>query len=396
MIETYHQLSIFEAVRGGGHLLGVLDRSAHIKDADGAALTFATRNYLTSLIQPGSDSAAAAELIRLASAQPPPEGMGWQLDHLDLEVFYNRARIFFWAALGCLGLGLLSLLLGRPARRARNLVLGLSLVPLLLLVAGLALRVRITGFAPVTNMYGTMIWVGLGLSLFTSVFYWLYTQPLLSGILWAGTAGLLFLTESLPLVLSPDLDPVVAVLRSNFWLTTHVLTITISYSAFTAAMLIGNVTLIRSLYKATDDAFVTSASHLCYRLIQLGVFLITVGIILGGVWADYSWGRFWGWDPKETWALIVAIGYLAILHARHGGRLSRFGLLASAPAAYLLVIMAWYGVNFILATGLHSYGFSSGGTRMIVGYLLVQAMLYILPWILWTWRAARAEKGAVG
>lgn len=395
LIETYHQISVFESIRGGGHLLSALDRSAHVSASEGAELHPAVRRYLMSLVDGNSDPDAVSALTKSVSAQAAPAGMDWQLKNMRLEIFFNNARLFFWTALGYLAVGILSFFVGASTRRSRMTILGFSLVPILLHIAGLAIRVQITGFAPVTNMYGTMIWVGLGMSLFTLMLYYLYGQPLLSGILWAGAAGLMLLTESLPLTLSPDLDPVVAVLRSNFWLTTHVLTITISYSAFTLAMVIGNVALVRSVFKANDESFTQPASHLCYRLIQLGVFLITAGIILGGVWADYSWGRFWGWDPKETWALIVALGYLAILHGRHAGHISRWGLLVSTPAAYLLVIMAWYGVNFILATGLHSYGFSSGGTRMIVGYLALQAAFYLLPLTVRAVRSARTKK-AVG
>jgi ABC-type transport system involved in cytochrome c biogenesis permease subunit len=111
-------------------------------------------------------------------------------------------------------------------------------------------------------------------------------------------------------------------------------------------------------------------------MIQLGVFLITAGIILGGIWADYSWGRFWGWDPKETWALIADVGFIAILHARYTGWLKDFGVLAASCIAYLLVIMAWYGVNFILAAGLHSYGFSSGGALVVSIFVSAQLILF--------------------
>ena len=115
-----------------------------------------------------------------------------------------------------------------------------------------------------------------------------------------------------------------------------------------------------------------------YRMVQLGVFLLSVGIILGGVWADYSWGRFWGWDPKETWALIADIGFLLLLHGRFVGWIGPYALLAWSPIAYLLVIMAWYGVNFILATGLHSYGFSSGGAKLVVTYMVSQVTLVVI------------------
>jgi ABC-type transport system involved in cytochrome c biogenesis permease subunit len=183
------------------------------------------------------------------------------------------------------------------------------------------------------------------------------------------------MTESLPLILSPDMDPIVAVLRNNFWLTIHVLTISISYAAFTISMLIGNSHLVMTILGRQTQQRAKDLAHLAYRAVQLGVFLLTAGIILGGWWADYSWGRFWGWDPKETWALIADLGYLSILHARYVGWLGPAGVLAAAPAAYLLVIMAWYGVNFILASGLHSYGFSSGGATIVAVFVGVQLLL---------------------
>ena len=141
-------------------------------------------------------------------------------------------------------------------------------------------------------------------------------------------------------------------------------------------MLIGNASLVQAIFKKGSAEQTKRLAHLAYRAMQLGVFLLTTGIILGGWWADYSWGRFWGWDPKETWALIADLGYLAILHARFVGWLGPAGLLAAAPLSYLLVVMAWYGVNFILASGLHSYGFSSGGATMVAVFVGLQLVLF--------------------
>jgi cytochrome c biogenesis factor len=109
-----------------------------------------------------------------------------------------------------------------------------------------------------------------------------------------------------------------------------------------------------------------------YRAIQIGVVLLAAGTILGGVWANQSWGRFWGWDPKEVWALIALLGYLALLHGRFTGWVKGFGLTIGAIVAYLLVLMAWYGVNFILGVGLHSYGFSSGGAKFVSGFVALE------------------------
>src|SRR2546421_1920730 len=98
-----------------------------------------------------------------------------------------------------------------------------------------------------------------------------------------------------------------------------------------------------------------------YRVLQLGVLLLAAGTILGGVWANYSWGRFWGWDPKETWALIALLCYIVALHGRLAGWWTQFGLAVASVVCFLAVLMAWYGVNFVLGKGLHSYGFGIGG-----------------------------------
>lgn len=255
---------------------------------------------------------------------------------------------------------------------------GLTIIPI---IFGLALRVYITQFAPITNMYGTMIWVAFGVCLFSLILFILYKNSVMSGFMFLGSGLILLLTENIPLILSPDMDPIVAVLRSNFWLSTHVTTITISYAAFTIAMILGNITLIKTILGKVEQKQVQEFFHYAYRMVQLGCFLLTVGIILGGVWADYSWGRFWGWDPKETWALIADLGFLVLLHARYIGWLPPFTFLAFLPLSYLLVVMAWYGVNFILAAGLHSYGFSSGGAMAVGLFVGVQLLLMLAAWI---------------
>jgi ABC-type transport system involved in cytochrome c biogenesis permease subunit len=107
-------------------------------------------------------------------------------------------------------------------------------------------------------------------------------------------------------------------------------------------------------------------SNFIYRAMQVGVLLVALGTFLGGVWADKSWGRFWGWDPKEVWALTTLIVYLVPLHGRFAGWVSTFGLVAASVICYNSVLMAWYGVNWVLGVGLHSYGFAEGGGQGIV------------------------------
>lgn len=385
LVEVFHQLWLLQQVMSGEHLFSAVQFAEAAAEgvsphsAPGSKEILASVTTLLKSLTMGADEGALAlqvmDLQSLLRAQPMDSRLQQQMTKVEAEVLYTRLQIFFWAALLLVLLGILAL--WPPAR---TLLAGrgwwMALLPVVMVCGGLLQRVWITGFSPITNMYGTMVWVAFGILLFSLVLLKLYRQTAVVGAIWLAAGGVLLLTEGMPLILSPDLDPIMAVLRSNFWLTTHVLTITISYAAFSIAMLIGNFGLVRGvLWPQQMTEWLPSWSHMVYRMIQLGVFLLSVGIILGGVWADYSWGRFWGWDPKETWALIADIGFLLLLHGRHVGWIRPYGLLAWSPLAYLLVIMAWYGVNFILATGLHSYGFSSGGARMVVTYMVGQVSL---------------------
>lgn len=379
ILECFHQFQLLRSVRSGDQFLENIDFSflrGHGQNGTpvNQQIQEAAKRYLQALANDQQEVALteAAALVDFTRHQETPELFQHYMDKLDLEIFYNDYRLFMWACVAALTLG--ATLLAPPlARRLSDRgVLAAYIVPLGLLASALGIRVYITGFAPVTNMYTTMIWVAQGVLLFSVVLFLLYRNRAVSGLALISSGLILLLTEKTPLILSPDMDPIVAVLRSNYWLSTHVTTITISYAAFTMAMILGNTALIRVFTHHHDQSFFREYAHYAYRMIQLGCFLLTCGIILGGIWADYSWGRFWGWDPKETWALIADLGFLAILHARYAGWLKDFSLLAACPVAYLLVIMAWYGVNFVLAAGLHSYGFSSGGTMMIVSFLALQ------------------------
>lgn len=323
----------------------------------------------------------AKDFIEVVKNQKIPDLYENSLNTIEIEVFFNDMQFFLLAAVTSLFVSFAFILNFIKKRVSKIGAYVLCSLPVALLIIGLGLRVYITRFAPVTNMYTTMIWVALGVMLFSLVLFYLYENYNLLGYTLLTSGCVLLLTHQIPLILSPDLDPIVAVLRNNFWLSTHVTTITISYAAFTIAMVFGNIALVRSLIFKEDHKFVKEYAHYTYRMIQLGCFLLTAGIILGGIWADYSWGRFWGWDPKETWALIADLGFLTILHSRITGWVKDFNILALSPVAYLLVIMAWYGVNFILGAGLHSYGFSSGGAMAMGIFVTVQLVLLLMVFV---------------
>ena len=133
----------------------------------------------------------------------------------------------------------------------------------------------------------------------------------------------------------------------------------------------------RGLAMQRTAAIVKPLANFVYRTMQVGVLLIAAGTILGGVWADYSWGRFWGWDAKEVWALTTLVVYLVPLHGRFAGWVNTFWLVFASVVCYLSVIMAWYGVNFVLGVGLHSYGFTEGGSQG--GMMIILAGVLALP-----------------
>jgi len=235
---------------------------------------------------------------------------------------------------------------------------------------GFVLRVLISGRPPVTNMYESIIWVTWGTALFSIIFWFFYRSPLLPKIAAAVAIIGLLVAESFPTLLDPSISPLVPVLRSNLWLTIHVLTITLGYGAFALNWGASHALLYALAFNVKKE-LTNNLTEYVYRSLQVGVILLSCGTILGGVWASYSWGRFWGWDPKETWALIAILAYLAVLHSRTAGWIDTFGVGFWSALCFLTVLMAWYGVNFVLGVGLHSYGFGGGGLHYVLTFVLI-------------------------
>lgn len=290
--------------------------------------------------------------------------------HLEREVFFNTLHPFQWAWI----LYLVALILAVCAWQTQWKVFRLPgwifvFLGLAFHIYGFVVRSVLTGRPPVSNMYETVTWVAFGCVFFAIIFEWKRKK---FDVLACGAAVAtlcLLVADSAPVILDSSLQPLEPVLRSNLWLTVHVLTITLSYAPLFLAFAIGAVGLFYFIRGESENSErVRSLTHASYRSIQIGVVLLAAGTILGGVWADYSWGRFWGWDPKETWAFIALMGYLAILHGRLTGWVKNFGMLAGSVVSFNLVIMAWYGVNFVLGAGLHSYGFGAGGIEYVAGF----------------------------
>jgi ABC-type transport system involved in cytochrome c biogenesis permease subunit len=317
----------------------------------------------------------SAELLTTLKSLGPDLGEYPAAKLMTLEVAYNRWAPFrfAWVLVLAALIGML-LHLGskwKPLYVAALTAYGAGLAALL---AGFAMRIAIAGRPPVSNMYESVIYVGAGVALFGLIFELIYRQRYILTAAAAVSTVALVLADNCPTILDPSVRPLEPVLRSNFWLVTHVMTITLSFAAFALALGIANITLGYFCFRSSDRAAINSLSRFTYQAIQAGVLLLAAGTVLGGMWADYTWGRFWGWDPKEVWALIALLGYLAVLHARCAGWVGHRGLAALAVGCFSLAVMAWYGVNFVLGAGLHSYGFGGGGALYVLSAVLLQLL----------------------
>jgi cytochrome c-type biogenesis protein CcsB len=319
-------------------------------------------------------ASAAALNRRLAELAP---GVYPKAKELGIEVHYNRFKPFRTTWLLYL-FGFLCLLASFPlaSRPATFAGFGLLGAGFLTHAYGMVLRMTITGRPPVTNMYESVIWVAWGAMLFALIFEAVYKVRYFAVCASALATFCLILADNVP-ILDGSIEPLVPVLRDNMWLTVHVLTITLGYAPFTLAMGIGHLNLGLYFFAPGRTVLFKSLSNFLYRALQVGTLFLATGTMLGGVWASYSWGRFWGWDPKETWALIALLGYLAILHGRMIGWFREFGTAVGSIIGYLGVLMAWYGVNFVLGTGLHSYGFGSGGYAYVGGFVAFEVLVIV-------------------
>lgn len=242
----------------------------------------------------------------------------------------------------------------------------------LLHTAILAARCYVLERPPVSNMFETLIYVpwvamlgGFFLRLFSSERWLLISAAL------ANTLMLILLEVT---QLNNHLDNVQAVLDSQYWLIIHVLMVVGSYGMFLLAGVMGHIYLCKRVKLGKETKETKSLGKQIVQAMYLGTALLIPGTILGGVWAAESWGRFWDWDPKESWAFISSCIYLIWIHAYRFGHIKYDGIAVGAITGLMAISFTWYGVNYILGTGLHSYGFGTGGEIYYYAYLLLEVL----------------------
>lgn len=240
----------------------------------------------------------------------------------------------------------------------KNVAYGSLISGFMLHTYGIYLRMVIMSRPPISTLYETVIFVGFVIVLLSVVIEYLRKDGL--GVFIGSVSGSILHYVGFGYAADGDtLEMLVAVLNSNFWLATHVTTIILGYGTSLMAGLIGHLYLIEKIRVPNNSKRLKSIYDNMFGVTLIALFFTLFGTILGGIWADQSWGRFWGWDPKENGALLIVLWQLMMVHMRLSGlaKADRFAL--GMVLNNIVVIMAWFGVN-LLSIGLHSYGFASG------------------------------------
>jgi ABC-type transport system involved in cytochrome c biogenesis permease subunit len=277
-----------------------------------------------------------------------------------VELFFNQLQPFYRATVlyvGIFVLGCLSwLVCPAPLRRA---AVWLAVLTVMLHTLGLATRVYLQGRPPVTNLYSSAVFIGWGCVLLGLALEWAYRNAL--GIVTAAVIGCATLIVAHNLASGDTMEMMQAVLDTNFWLATHVIAITIGYSATFFADLLGIIFICRGVLTRTlTPQQRQEMGRMIYGVVCFALLFSFVGTVLGGIWADQSWGRFWGWDPKENGAALIVLMNALILHARWGGLVRERGVAVLAIGGNIVTSWSWFGTN-LLGVGLHSYGFMDSG-----------------------------------
>ncbi len=321
-----------------------------------------------------------------------------EYNQIPLEVTFYRLNLFYRA----LVLYILSFLVVactwlRPHSRILRLGAFASVsLPTLLLLIGIIMRSIIRGRPPVTTAYETILFVCLvavGTALFLE---WANKKGL--AISMGSLLGVLgmFIANKYEVGYGGDTMPaMVAVLDTNFWLALHVTTIAIGYGAGFFAAGLAHVFILGQLigFQRNSPAFYRDLTRMVYGALCFSFVFVCIGTVLGGIWANESWGRFWGWDPKENGALMICLWQLAIMHARLDGIIKHHGINIAAVIGSIIIAFCWFGVN-MLGVGLHSYGFTSSGYSALVNFYIIETIVVVLGVLVWLRQKIKVAKKA--
>jgi ABC-type transport system involved in cytochrome c biogenesis permease subunit len=295
--------------------------------------------------------------------------------HTSVELAYNAARPFS-NALIAYAIGLFFIVIGifKFPKICRAIGAIIIVVGFFLHSSGIIARVIIMQRPPVTTMYETFVFVA-----WTSVLIGFLIEVMRKkglGLIMGSFSGTIFLYYARKFGTDGDTMAMLApVLNNNFWLTTHIMTISLGYAGCFGAGVLAHVYLVKRVFLRQSREAAAQLSSVIYGVLAFGLTFTVIGTVLGGMWADQVWGRFWGWDPKENGALVIILWCAIVLHARNAKLTGQCGTAFGAIIALLLVMLAWVGVN-LLGVGLHAYGFTMTGAKILL-WVCVTEVLFL-------------------
>jgi len=354
--------------------------------ARGGDINPATKYYATMVSAYRADrpadfnQAVAAYRIWLSDRYAP------QLRKAGQEFFFSTQEPFYKATVIYVVALLLALMSWfRMSDWLRRSAFYLVILAWIIHTAGLVFRMYLEGRPPVTNLYSSAIFIGWGAVILGMVLEKIFRDGV--GCVVAAFVG--FVTQIIAhnLALGGDtMEMMRAVLDTNFWLATHVVTVTLGYASTFVAGFLAIIYILRGLFTTTlSEPAAKSLARMVYGVVCFATLFSFVGTVLGGIWADQSWGRFWGWDPKENGALLIVLWNATILHARWGRLVHDRGLMILAVIGNIVTSWSWFGVN-MLGIGLHSYGFTDAAFRWLLIFVSSQVaiiLLALLPGKFW-------------
>jgi cytochrome c-type biogenesis protein CcsB len=329
-------------------------------------------------------------LVQLAKG---PRLEGWPTaEAIDREVFYNRLNPvrLSWIIL----LASLLVSVGAWKRKSRSLdraAFGILAAGFAMMTWGILLRWQVGGRIPASNMYESMLFLAWGVGFFAVAAY----AALRNRLVVVNAAAMAVLTLALTDLLPIDrfIHPMAPVLAGTAWLAIHVPIIMVGYAVLALGLAVAHMQVAVTAFAPSRTDLADRMYDLLYWYMFVGSIFLVAGIITGSMWAASSWGRYWGWDPKEVWSLVAFLAYMAILHAKIDRMLGKFGVAVISILAFQTIVMTYLGVNFVLSTGMHSYGM--GDSPVVMWMVLVAlAEALFLAWAGWAYRKHRPLAGA--
>jgi len=311
--------------------------------------------------------AVSHEGLMMLLAGPRPQG--WpSAEKMDEEALYNRLNPGRWSWIILLGALAVSIVAGvRKSKVLDGVAFGVLVAGFAMMSWGIMLRWHAGERIPAANMYESMLFLAWGVGAFAVLAYAVMRNRVVVLNAAVMAALTMALTDLLPI--DKFIHPIAPVLAGTPWLAIHVPIIMVSYAILALGLVVAHMQIGATIFAPRRADLVEKFYDLLYWYMFVGSIFLIAGIITGSMWAASSWGRYWGWDPKEVWSLVAFLAYMAILHAKLDRLIGKFGVALISIAAFQTIIMTYLGVNFVLTTGMHSYGM--GDSPVVMWMVLV-------------------------